>query len=250
MTSHCSPGFRMPESVIDISQLSLVVHQRPVVSASEELVRSWANDLDDLKECVLEHFAPGANYCEVGKDLHSVTMGSVETRLRPRPGDASWHADFFHAGWCDSPFKDVPANYRPQVAAYVDRMHELGAGCVQESDLREAAGEGGAPAVERLVRYHRDVLDQQYAALDGLVGDLVTPQGQLPAWARELVHSQVQEHHMRREWLGSAAIGYLCGGSPGQRPDTIFGGVRYDFRVGSVDLTRPAAELQSDAVGG
>ncbi|UKY54970.1 hypothetical protein [Streptomyces inhibens] len=230
----------MPASVIDISHLSLVVHQRPVVSASAELVRCWSGDLDELKECVLEHFAPSGGYCEVGNDLHSVTMGSAETRLRPGPDDASWHADLFHAGWHDFPYKDVPVNYRRQVADYVDRKHELREGCVQESDLREAAGEGGAPAVERLARYHRDVLDQQYAALDTLFSDLVTPKGKLPAWARKLAHAEVQEHHMRREWLGSAVIAYLCGGSAGRRPDTIFGGVRYDFTDGSLDLTRLA----------
>ncbi|KUO22172.1 hypothetical protein [Streptomyces dysideae] len=241
----------MPESVIDISHLSLVVHQRPVASASAELVKCWSGDMDELKECILEHFAPGASYCEVGNDLHSVTMGSAETRLRPRPGDASWHADLFHAGWHDFPYKDVPENYRRQVAAYVDRKYELHEGCVQESDLREAAGEGGAPAVERLVRYHRDVLDQQYAALDTLLNDLVTPEGRLSAWARELMHTEVQEHHMRREWLGSAVIAYLCGGSAGRRPDTIFGGIRYDFRAGSVELTRPApVEPRGGAAGG
>ncbi|NIY65552.1 hypothetical protein SMALB_3554 [Streptomyces malaysiensis] len=56
---------------------------------------------------------------------------------------------------------------------------------------------------------------------------------------------EVQTHHMRREWLGSAAIAYLSG----QRPDTLFGGVRHDFRAGSVDLARPTpVQPQEDAV--
>jgi len=129
----------------------------------------------------------------------------------------------------------------------VDRKHELRERCVQESDLREAAGAGGAPAVERLVRYHRDVLDRQYAALDTLLSDLVTSEGRLPAWAREVMHAEVQEHHMRREWLGSAVIAYLCGGSAGRRPDLVFGGVRYDFSAGSVDLTCPAPAVTDKA---
>ncbi|MEU0845713.1 hypothetical protein ABZ370_40545 [Streptomyces sp. NPDC005962] len=211
------------------------------------LQRSWGGDLDELRDCLLEHFSP-VGYCEVGSDLHTVTLGSAETRLRSRPDDASWHADLFHAGWLDSPYKSVPTDYRRQVAAYVDRAHELNEGCLQESDLREAAGEGGAPAVERLVRRHREVLDQHYAALDTLVGDLVAPDGRLFPWARGLVHDEVQTHHMRREWLGSAAIAYLSGSS-GQRPDTLFGGVRYDFRADSVDLARPApVEPREDAV--
>ncbi|MGA5564326.1 hypothetical protein ACPCUV_24615 [Streptomyces platensis] len=238
----------MPASLVDISHLRLVVHQRPVVSASAELTRCWAGDLGELRDCLLEQFAPVGNYCEVGSDLHTVTVGSAETRLRPRRDGASWHADLFHAGWLNYPYKSIPADYRRQVAAYVDRAHELDEGCLQESDLREAAGEGGAPAVERLVRGHRDALDQLYAALDALIDDLVAPDGVLFPWARALVHVEVQTHHMRREWLGSAAIGYLCG-SAGQRPDTLFDGIRYDFRAGSVDLARPApAEPHEDAV--
>ncbi|MDJ1132020.1 hypothetical protein [Streptomyces iconiensis] len=237
-------------STVDISHLRLLVHQRPVASASEEIVRSHGDDLDDLREALREHFAPLGGYCEVGSDLHSVTIGSAETRLRPRLDGDSWHADLFHAGWLNSPYSGVPAEYRQQVADYVDRAHELDEGCLQESDLREAAGRGGAPAVERLVRDHRDVLDQHYAVLDDLIDELVAPEGQwLFPRARELVYSEVQTHHMRREWLGSAALGYLCGGSAGHRPDTIFGGVRYDFRRGSVDLARPVPdEPEEEAV--
>ncbi|AQW48275.1 hypothetical protein ACIQPP_51055 [Streptomyces violaceusniger] len=239
----------MPAPIVDISHLRLVVHQRPVVSASAELARCWDGDLDELRDCLLEQFAPAGGYREVGGDLHTVTLGSAETRLRSGPDGASWQADLFHAGWLNSPYKGVPADYRRQVAAYVDRAHELDEGCLQESDLREAAGAGGAPAVERLVRCHRDVLDQHYAALDTLIGDLVAPDGRLFPWAWGLVHDEVQTHHMRREWLGSAAIGYLCGGSAGQRPDTLIGGIRYDFRAGSVDLARPApVEPKEDAV--
>lgn len=115
--------------------------------------------------------------------------------------------------------------------------------------LREAAGQGGAPAVERLVRDHRDVLDQHYAALDDLIDELADPENQrLFPWARELVYSEGQTHHMRREWLGSAALGYLCGGSAGHRPDTVSGGVRYDFRRGSVDLARPVPDEPEEEV--
>lgn len=232
----------MPQTVVDVSHLRMVIRQRPVATASAELVQCWSGDLEELKDSIQEYFAPGGDFCEVGEDLHSVTIGSAETRLKSTPDNESWHADLFHAGWQEHAYGDVPPGYRPQVAAFVDRKHALRQGCVQESDLREAAGEGGATAVERLVREHRDALDDLYAALDTLVSELITPEGKLPNWAHRLVLSEVQDHHMSREWLGSALIGYLCGGSAGARPDTVFGGIRYDFEAGSVDLMCPVPE--------
>ncbi|KOT76385.1 hypothetical protein ADK70_38605 [Streptomyces rimosus subsp. pseudoverticillatus] len=231
----------MLATIVDISHLRLVVHQRPVTSASTELIRSCSGNLDEVRGCLLHHFAPFGNYCEVGHDLHSVSTGGAETRLRSRPDGTSWHADLFHAGWLNPPYEAVPADYRRHVAVYVDREYELNEGRLHESDLREAAGEGGAPAVERLIRRHRDALDQQYAALDSLIDNLVAPDRRPFPWARELVYDEVLEHHTRREWLGSAAIAYLCGDSAGQRPETILGGICYDFRAGSVDLTQLAS---------
>ncbi|MFF3403495.1 hypothetical protein ACFYW6_33990 [Streptomyces sp. NPDC002659] len=193
--------------------------------------------MEELRSDIAEGFGSDEQWCEVGNDLHTVSIGDAEIRLRLQPDTASWHADLFGAGWDSFQYACVPAERRAAVAVYVDRMKELTEGLVQESDLRGAAAEGGFPAVDRLVRRHVGLLDERYAALDSLHSALLTSAGVLPDWAQEFVRSEAEDLNTAREWLTSAVVAYHHG-SAGQRPDTLFGGICFWFSTGSVNLVR------------
>ncbi|WP_228984225.1 hypothetical protein [Streptomyces sp. DH12] len=211
----------------DISSLKVQVRGRPVISASAELVHGHFHDLADLADSIREGFGSKGDWCEVGPDLHTVTWGDAEIRLRPAEGLAAWRADYFQAGWLGR-FDKVPEERRVDVARYVDRAADLTEGLLQASDLRAAAASGGLPAADRLVRRHVQLIDERYAALDHLVSDLLTDEGRLPAWALDVVHCQADDLNMAREWLGSAVVEFHHG-TAGQRPVTIFGGVQFEF---------------------
>ncbi|MEU1824157.1 hypothetical protein ABZ502_17235 [Streptomyces abikoensis] len=228
----------MTGSVVDISVYGLVFRHRPVTSASPELVTASGEDLGKLCEDIAEQFGPGAQWCEVGHDLHTVTSGSVETRLRLQPETCTWHADFFDVGWLNEPFDAVPPEYRAEVAAYVDLARSLWQGLVRASALRQAAAEGGIPAVNRLVHGEFDRLDAWFAALDTLHTALQGAGEQPPPWAYRLVREELQWLNSAREWLLSASAEF-CWGRSGPRPDTLFEGLRYIFTTGWVDLMRP-----------
>ncbi|MFF8387743.1 hypothetical protein ACF053_29455 [Streptomyces kanasensis] len=213
---------------LDISRLRLQVRGLPVLSASAELVRGHFHDLEDLTDSIREGFGPGGSWCEVGQDLHTVTQGDAEIRLRQREDGSAWHADYFQAGWLSGRFDGVPAERRLDVASYVDRTDALTEGLLQASDLRAAAAEGGFPAVDRLVRHHVRLADERYAALDDLVSNLVTNEGRLPGWALNLVHREADDLNATREWMTNAVVEYHHG-TAGKRPDTIFGGIQFDF---------------------
>lgn len=225
----------MSDPVIDISALSLSLRHRPVLSASSDLVRSRDDSLEELRSDIAEAFGPDEKWCQVGNDLHTVSIGDSVIRLRLQPDTASWHADLFGAGWDNFEYACVPAERRAEVAAYVDRTKDLTEGLVQASDLRAAAAEGGFPAVDRLVRRHVGLLDERYAALDSLHSALLTSAGALPEWALEFVRSEAEDLNTAREWLTSAVVAYHHG-SAGQRPDTLFGGVCFWFSASSVNL--------------
>ncbi|MBK6017181.1 hypothetical protein [Streptomyces sp. MBT53] len=226
----------MRDAVIDISPLDLIVLHRPVLSTSSELLRAHGGDLEELRLSIAEGFGTSSEWCEVGDELHTVTAGDAETRLRPRANTPAWDADYFHAGW-SSTYAEVPADRRALMAVYVDRLHDLDVSLLQEPDLRAAAADGGASAVDRLVRRHVSRADERHAALDGLISALINPDGILPNWAQDLVHREVDDLNMTREWLTSAVVAYHHG-TAGRRPDTVFGGIRYDFACGSVNLVR------------
>ncbi|MFD6989277.1 hypothetical protein [Streptomyces sp. NPDC059943] len=233
-----SGGFTLTSSTIDISALALSFRDHPIATASTELVDSHGGDLEDLACAISESFTPEGEWCRVENDFHTVTMGSAETRLRLREETAAWHADLFHAGWQTHPYQDVPEEHRVHAAAYVDRTHELVVGLLQVSDLREAAGEGGFPVVDQLVRRHLGLLEERYAALDDLHSALTNDTGRLPEWAWTLVRHEAEDLHMAREWVCSAVVTYHHG-TAGPRPDMIFGGICYPFSAGAVDLTLP-----------
>ncbi len=225
----------MPGTVIDISALNVAVRQRPVLTASHELVRSHGSDMGEIKLSIAEGFGPDGTWCEVGDDLHTISIGDAEIRLHPLADTVGWHADYFNAGWHSSKYESVPPEYRPIVAAYVDRVADLFDGLLQEADLREAAAEGGPRAVDALVRRQVHLADQRHEALDALLRSLNASDGALPAWARTLLHDEAEHLNMTREWLGSAAVAYHHG-SAGHRPTTIFGGICFEFSTGTVDL--------------
>ncbi|MFI9206316.1 hypothetical protein [Streptomyces sp. NPDC053048] len=227
----------MTDTVVDLSACDLSFRHRRLVSASPELVRAWGEDLEELREDIAEHFGPEGSWCEVGGDLHTLTDGEWEVRLRIQPDSACWHADVFGAGWRTSPYDAVPPEYRAEVAAYVDQSRALSKGLVQESALRQAAAEGGGPAVDRLVHSEFDRLDQWFTALDQLHTALQGPAEEPPSWAYDLVRDELQELNTAREWLLSATAEYSWGRS-GPRPDTLFAGLRYVFSTGWVDLMR------------
>ncbi|MGP3951228.1 hypothetical protein [Streptomyces sp. 7N604] len=224
-------------AIIDISALNLSVGHRPVISASSDLVRARSGSLEEVRCAIAEGFGPDGEWCYVGNDLHTVSIGDAEIRLRLQSDTASWHADYFGAGWESSRYACVPAERRAEIAVYVDCTKGLKAGLVQESDLRAAAAEGGFPAVDRLVRRHIALMDEWYAALDSLHGALLTSAGALPAWALEFVRGEGEDLNSAREWLTSAVVDYHHG-TAGRRPDTLFGGVCFVFSTGSVDLLR------------
>ncbi|MFF8022225.1 hypothetical protein ACFZDJ_14080 [Streptomyces sp. NPDC007896] len=230
----------MPGTVIDISVLDVAVRQRPVLTASPELVRGHGGDMDDLKLSIAEGFAPDGRWCEVGGDLHTISIGDAEIRLRRLPDTVAWHADYFNAGWCSSKYEHVPAEHRRTVAMHVDRAAGLFEGLLQEADLRTAAAQGGPRAVDELVRHHVYLADQRHEALDTLLRDLTAPDGTLPVWARTLLHEEAEDLNMTREWLGSAVLDYHHG-SAGYRPTTIFGGICFEFSTGVINLVRGPA---------
>ncbi|MFF0561735.1 hypothetical protein [Streptomyces sp. NPDC004266] len=221
--------------------MHLSIRHRPVLTASSELVRAHGHDLEDLRLSVTEGFGPGADWCEVDEELHTITMGDAEIRLRPRPDTPAWHAEYFPAGW-GSRFEHVPLERRTDIAAYVDRTYDLVEGLLQECDLRAAASEGGAVAVDRLVRTHIGLADERYAALDSLHSALLTPEGVLPDWALELIHIEAEGLNTTREWLTSAVVSYHHG-TAGRRPVTIYGGVCFGFSEGAIDLVSPQPRL-------
>ncbi|MEU1377943.1 hypothetical protein ABZ442_30465 [Streptomyces triculaminicus] len=225
----------MPDSAVDVSALGLVFRHRPVVSASLDLTRAHA-DMEELGISITAGFGPLGEWCEVGNDLHTVTSGDWEIRLRLEPHTAAWHADYFGAAWgSGAKFEGVPAEYRVEVAAYVDRLEEVEEALLQEATLRAAAADGGPAAVDALVRHRVVLLDEQFAVLDRLHSVLITHAGTLPAWALQVVRREAEGLNSAREWLTSAVTAYHHG-SAGRRPDTLFGGVVFEFSGGSVEL--------------
>lgn len=89
----------MTSSTIDLSALALSFRDHPIATASSELVESHWGDLEDLACTLSEGFTAEGEWCRIGDDFHTVTMGSAETRLHLREEAEAWHADLFHAGW-------------------------------------------------------------------------------------------------------------------------------------------------------
>jgi len=241
----------MSDTDVDISYVKLDILDRPVGTASLELIRSYGLmpgelEIDELVDHLVETFVLGEDWCTVGEDLHQVSSGSAEVRLRARDG-SSWHADLFHANWGKfSDYENVPSDYRPVVATYVDRMRLLEFGVPQEADLRAAAAEGGAVAVDRIIQHCIRMLDRQIAAVDALHTGLHTPEGILPGWARRVVRQQAADWLFRREYVTSAVLGYHHG-STGSRPDTIDGGISFPFALGAFDILDGSAALDPDS---
>lgn len=223
-------------TVVDVSGLGLSVRGLPVISASKEVMRCYGSDAEELIGYVDEVFS-GTEWAAVGAELHSVGRGSVETRLRPWKGTCAWHLDFFPAAWTEHPYDRIPAERRAEVAAYADQVAGLLDSRLRESDLRGAAAEGGAAAVDRLVRGRVERLDQRHAALDALHSSLVNENLRLPHWALNFMLYEVETLNADREWVGAAVVAYHHG-SAGRRPENVFGGVSFVFTNGSVDLAR------------
>lgn len=223
-------------SVVDIAVLGLQVRGLPVIAASQAMMNSWRHDLEDLAECLGEVFS-GTGYAEVGTELHQLSEGDAELRLRPWTGAQAWHLDFFPAGWSHHPYDGVPPERRVEVAAYTDQVAGLRDSRLRENDLRTASASGGAACVDGLVRERVGRLDQRHAALDLLHGSLVGEDLRLPHWALNFILHEIEDLNAEREWVGAAVLSYHHG-SAGHRPDNVFGGVSFLFTHGSVDLAR------------
>lgn len=234
----------MQEPHIDLSARGFAVRDHVVTSASTELINSRAGDIDELLEDLREFFESDGSWCAVGSDLHSISFGDAELRLRPDLGD--WHADLFHAAWGSPLYESVPPEARQVVAAYVDRAREVRPGLLQEGALYQAAAQGGARAVDRLVRGHIAELDAWFQALDDLHAGTLAGSDELPHWARALILSETEDLNMAREWAGSAVLNYHHG-SAGRRPDTLLGGIWFQFSTGAVNLARKAFDEFNDA---
>lgn len=238
MTGNPFRRVAMHDTDVDLSTRDLHIRGRLVVSASSELVRGHY-DLDELVETIEHSFADGRPWCEVGHELHTISNGEGEIRLTPLL--ENWHADFFDAGWNSDGYAQVPAQSRPPVAAYVDAVHGLKPGLVQEMDLREAAADGGARAVDRLVRRQLGLLDARFDALDQLHGCLTGPTGRLPGWGQAFIRLEAEDLNAARENLSSAVLAFHHG-SAGRRPDTLWGGIWFPFSTGAVNLVDDANE--------
>ncbi|MDJ0386009.1 hypothetical protein [Streptomyces sp. G-G2] len=223
-------------TVVDITALGLRVRGLPVISASQGMMKSWAHDLEGLAEDFEEIFS-GTQYAEVGSDLHQLGDGSAELRLRPWSGAQAWHLDLFLAGWSNHPYDGVPPERRVEVAAYTDQVAGLCDGRLRENDLRTAAANGGAAAVDRLVREQVERLDQRHGALDVLHGSLLDDDLRLPHWALNFMLHEIETLHGDREWLAAAVLTYHHG-TAGNRPENVFGGIGFVFTHGSIDLAR------------
>ncbi|WP_030888411.1 MULTISPECIES: hypothetical protein [Streptomyces] len=230
----------MSESVIRIADLGLRVWDRPVATASLDLVEEH-DGFADLATTLCEAFEHGRTCCEVGDALHTVSDGDLELRLRPRT-DGSWHADRFPASWKQHPYEGVPAACRAAVASYVDRVWPLRECHPTADDLRAYEAEGGAGAVDRFVRRRLYLLDQQYTALEQLHDALFADEeGGLPRWALELVAHEAQAWAAERDHLHSATVSYHHGPAA-HSPDMVFSGFGLDFQRGWIDLAaRPGA---------
>ncbi len=205
---------------IDITELRLTVMGRPITAVTKELFENYSSgDLEELKEDLEEAFAPGGDWCLVGAEAHTTRGGDGELRLRPRTGAPGWHADFFHAGWRQSRFEDVPQEHRPAVAAYVDRHHELRANMLTVEQLRRACSEGGLPAVNALVLELLTLFDERLRTIDTLQNTLTITERQQP-WASQLLREECQQLLADREWAQSAFMEFHLG-TAGIRPEVI-----------------------------
>lgn len=103
------PRISMPAgtSIVDISHLRLLVHQRPVASASEEIVRSHCDDLDALREALREHFAPSVDTAR----WETISIPSPSAVPRPAcvPGSMATPG---------TPISSTLAGSTPRTAAY------------------------------------------------------------------------------------------------------------------------------------
>lgn len=233
------------DDVIDISELSVQVLRRPVRTVAAALLRAQSNRVDELAETLQESFADDGAWCQVGEDLHTITeMSAAEIRLRPS-GDGTWHGDFFPGCWNGDLLRQVPAADRHLVAPYIERTAPLNAGMLDVSELMSAAADGGAPAVDLMVREYVDAVDQHYAALDVLHGTIHHQHRGLPGWAEDLIRDEAEEICAAREWIGSAVLAYHHG-SAGRRPDTLSGGITFRFTHGSILLTHDELHDRAD----
>ncbi|MEU8927575.1 hypothetical protein AB0D10_42845 [Kitasatospora sp. NPDC048545] len=114
----------------------LVFDGRPILSVEQDLADSYRGSDLTVAEHLAELFVPDGDWCHVGPDVHSVTDGGAEVRLRSTA--AGWRADSFDSGWGPlAEFGDVPAEHRHAVAVYVDTRERLRACTPTAETLRE-----------------------------------------------------------------------------------------------------------------
>ncbi|MGX5397123.1 hypothetical protein ACWLMY_35335 [Streptomyces anulatus] len=225
----------VPDNRLDISALGVEFAGLPVASASVELVDCWSGDLKELKEALTEWFTDDASWCRIGEDVHSMTEGSSETRLIPRPGAPGWHAESVHvAGWRTPEGARIPTEYRWQYTRYADRRHETRESCLQEADLREAAAKDGAAGVDKLVRHQQAQLTKWYDALDEFISSVHATEA-LPGWVAPVVGDELRDWHRTREFLTSAVMKYHHG-DVAPRPDTVFNTLGSEFSTARFEL--------------
>ncbi|MER7963803.1 hypothetical protein [Streptomyces ardesiacus] len=228
-------GVWVADDRFDLTALNVAFAGLPVVSASVELVNSWSGDLEELAADLLERFADDVSWCRVANDVHSVTEGSAEVRLTPRPDDPGWHAELFHAeGWKSQQGARIPAECRWQYARYADRRHEARESCLEVADLRAAAAKDGAAGVDNLVRHQQVQLAEWYAALDEFISSVHTAES-IPEWAVLVAKDELMDWHRTREYLTSAVVEYHRG-DVGPRPDTVFGNLCFRFSKAELEL--------------
>ncbi|MEU5436410.1 hypothetical protein AB0G73_23950 [Streptomyces sp. NPDC020719] len=227
----------LDEDRLDITALNVAFAGLPVASASAELVNGFSGDLEELGEALREHFADGASWCRVGNAVHTVTDGSAEVRLAPRPDVPTWHADYFQASWGSGDGALIPPESRPQYATYVDRRYTARESCLQSEDLREAAATNGAGGVDKLVRHHQAQLAEWYAALDDFLRSVEPPDDveDFPGWVTSVVKAELLDWHRTREYLASAVLAYHHGDT-GPRPETVWGNLCFHFSTATLEL--------------
>lgn len=220
---------------VDLSALNFTLQGRPVVSASAELVHMWWDNMDEVEATLRGYFAEDAEWCRVGADIHTVTDGSCETRLTPRPDAPGWHAESVPVeGWASREGARIPADCRWAYTRYADRRHAAREKCLEAADLRAAAATDGAAGIDQLVRHQQAQLAEWYAALDEFISSVHTAQ-EPPEWLGTVVREELVDWHRTREYLTSAVMEYHYG-DVAPRPDTVWGNLLFMFSTAVCEL--------------
>ncbi|MFD9688440.1 hypothetical protein ACFWXO_22105 [Kitasatospora sp. NPDC059088] len=215
------------------------------MTASQEFVHSWGDDLAEVNEALAEVFGNDGHWCRVGPDVYTVGIGDPEYRLRG--STVGWHVDLFQSSWAPEfgELREVPAKYRQAVAAYIDARDRLTMPPPKVEELRQRGEPEDTAAVHALVGHHLVLLEDQLRALDALQVSL-SEEARCQPWASRFLSKECQEIKERQDCVSASLVEYHLG-EAGTRVNIWFWEQGFDLPGGFIPLLPDSAPAPETA---